>query len=102
MIKNLQEKLQQGYLNNERVQKCEKCSKSFYKIFETQNIQNQTNLEHSSNPKDIFKSAKKNYKNSKDDSLKLPYLGLSKILNRKKNFKETIQLLLGYDFFKSS
>ena len=59
MIKNLQEKLQQGYLNNERVQKCEKFSKSFYKIFETQNMQNQTNLEYSSNPKDIFKSAKK-------------------------------------------
>ena len=59
MIKNLQEKLQQGYLNNERVQKCEKCSKSFYKIFEIQNMQNQTNLEYSSNPKDIFKSAKK-------------------------------------------
>ena len=33
MIKNLQEKLHQGYLNNQRVQKCEKCSKTFYKIF---------------------------------------------------------------------
>ena len=59
MIKNLQEKLHQGYLNNQRVQKCEKCYKTFYKIFETQNMQNQTNLKYSSNPKDIFKSAKK-------------------------------------------
>ena len=59
MVKNLQEKLHQWYLNNKRVQKCEKCSKTFYKIFETQNMQNQTNLKYSSNPKDIFKSAKK-------------------------------------------
>ena len=71
MIKNLQEKLHQGYLNNQRVQKCEKCSKTFYKIFETQNMQNQTNLKYSSNPKDIFKSAKK-IQTLK--SLKLPYL----------------------------
>ena len=76
MIKNLQEKLHQGYLNNQRVQKCEKCSKTFYKIFETQNMQNQTNLKYSSNPKDIFKSAKKKLEklNSKEDSLKIPYL----------------------------
>ena len=76
MIKNLQEKLHQGYLNNQRVQKCEKCSKTFYKIFETQNMQNQTNLKYSSNPKDIFKSAKKKLEklNSKKDSLKIPYL----------------------------
>ena len=33
MIKNLQEKFHQEYLNNQRVQKCEKCSKTFYKIF---------------------------------------------------------------------
>ena len=33
MIKNLQENLHQGYLNNQREQKCEKCSKTFYKIF---------------------------------------------------------------------
>ena len=33
MIKNLQEKLHQGYINNQRVQKCEKCSKTIYKIF---------------------------------------------------------------------
>ena len=53
MIKNLKE-------NNQRVQKCEKCSKTFYKILETQNMQNETNLKYSSNPKDIFQSAKKN------------------------------------------
>ena len=69
MIKNLKE-------NNQRVQKCEKCSKTFYKIFETQNMQNQTNWKYSSNPKDTFKSAKKKLEklNSKEDSLKLPYL----------------------------
>ena len=60
MIKNLQEKSHQRYLNNQRVQKCEKCSKTFYKILETQNMQNETNLKYSSNPKDIFQSAKKN------------------------------------------
>ena len=42
-------------------------------------MRNQTNLKYSSNPKDIFKSAKKKKKkieklNSKEDSLKLPYL----------------------------
>ena len=59
MIKNLQEKLHQGYLNNQRVQKCEKCYKTFYKIFETQNMQNQTNLKYSSNSNDILKSDEK-------------------------------------------
>ena len=58
MIKNLQEKLHLGYLDNQRVQKRKKCSKTS-KIFETQNMQNETNLKCSSNPKDIFKSAKK-------------------------------------------
>ena len=62
IIKNLQEKLHPGYLNNQRVQKCEKSSKTFYKIFATQNMQNQTNLKYSSNPKDIFKSTKKKQK----------------------------------------
>ena len=33
MVKNLQEKLHQGYLDNQRVQKCKKCSKTFYKKF---------------------------------------------------------------------
>ena len=67
MIENLQEKL----LQEERKQlkgakicasirwelKCEKCSKTFGKIFERQNVQNQTNTKHFSNPDDIFKSA---------------------------------------------
>ena len=33
MIKNLQEKLHQRNLNNQKVQKCEKFSRTFYKIF---------------------------------------------------------------------
>ena len=33
MIENLQEKLHQGYSNNQRVEKREKCSKTFCKIF---------------------------------------------------------------------
>ena len=46
----------------------EKCSKTFFKVFERQNLQNQTISEfytddnkskYSSNPKDVFKSAKK-------------------------------------------
>ena len=53
MIKYLQEKLHQGCLNNQRLQKCGKSSKSFYKIFETQNIQNQTYSKYSSNPTGI-------------------------------------------------
>ena len=44
MFKSLQEKLHQWYLNNQRLQNCEKCSKTFYKIFETKNMQNQTRL----------------------------------------------------------
>ena len=34
MIKNLQQNVHQGKLNNQRLQKCEKYSKTFYKIFE--------------------------------------------------------------------
>ena len=39
-------------------------------------MQNQTNVKYSSNPRDIFKSAKKNLErlNPKEDSIKLPYL----------------------------
>ena len=50
-------------LNNQRVKKCEKCSKTFYKIFGRENMQNKINIKYSSNPKDIFKSAKKFRKN---------------------------------------
>ena len=31
---------------------CEKCFKTFCKIFRRQNMQNETNIKHSSNPKD--------------------------------------------------
>ena len=45
---------------------------NLHKIFETQNMQNQTNLKYFSNPKDIFKSAKKKKKKKKKfNSLKL-------------------------------
>ena len=39
-------------------------------------MQNQTNVKYSSNPRDIFKLAKKNVEklNPKENSLKLPYL----------------------------
>ena len=37
---------------------CKKSFKIFCKIFEEQNIQNQINEKHSSNPEDIFKSFK--------------------------------------------
>ena len=50
-------------LNNQRVQKCEKCSKTFYKVFGREKMQNKINIKYSSNPKDIFKSAKKFRKN---------------------------------------
>ena len=33
IMKDLQEKLHQGYLNNQRVRKCGKCSKNFYEVF---------------------------------------------------------------------
>ena len=60
MNKNLEEKLHQENLTNQRVHKCEKCSKIFYKIFGRENMQNQTNIKYSIEPKDIFKSAKQN------------------------------------------
>ena len=61
MIKNLQEKLDQGYLNNKWVQKCEKCSKTFYKIFKDKisKYAKSKKLKYSINPKYIFKSVKK-------------------------------------------
>ena len=60
MNKNLEEKLHQENLNNQRVHKCEKCSKIFYNIFGRENMPNQTNIKYSIEPKDIFKSAKQN------------------------------------------
>ena len=68
MVENLQEKLHQRKRKQSKVAKnctsirwelgCEKCSKTFYKIFGRQNMQNQTNKKHFSNPEDIFKSTK--------------------------------------------
>ena len=59
MIENLQEKLHQGEIRQSKGAKIcasirwefqyEKCSKTFWKIFGRQNMQNQTNTKHSSN-----------------------------------------------------
>ena len=74
----------------------EKCSKTFFKVLERQNLQNQTiselytddnNSKHSSNPKDIFKSAKKFYETlyTKETTSKAATTKfLSKIPKRKK------------------
>ena len=63
MIENLQEKLHQGKRKQWKGAKisaslwleleCEKWSKIFCKIFGRQNIQNQNNTKHFSNPEDI-------------------------------------------------
>ena len=105
MIKNLQEKLHQGKRKQPKIQKfvvvldeCEKCSKSFCKIFGRQNMQNQTNTKHFSNPEDIFKSAKDFLRkgNLKEDFSKTTISKvLSKIFNRKKNSKQQ------YNFWKA-
>ena len=47
---------------------------NLHKIFETQNMQNQTNLKYFSNPKDIFKSVKKKKKFNSLKIFNLPYL----------------------------
>ena len=70
-------------------------------------MQNQTNIKYSSNPKGIFKSAKKYLwkLNPTEDSSKSTVKVLSKILKyktSKQNLKKkTIQLLQEYDFFRS-
>ena len=96
MIENLQEKLHQGKYKQWKVAKisassrweleCEKCSQTFCKIFGRQNMQNQTNKKHFSNPKAIFNSAKNFFKkhNPDEDSSKTTISKvLSKISNRK-------------------
>ena len=98
MIKNLQEKLHQGKRKQPKIQKfvvvldeCEKCSKTFCKIFGRQNMQNQTNTKHFSNPEDIFKSPKNflGKRSPKEDSFKTAISKvLSKISNRKKTSKQ--------------
>ena len=81
-------------VNNQKVQKvsirreleCEKCSKTFCKIFATQNMQNQTNAKLSSNFAHIFKSTKSTLEklNTKEDSSNTTTSKiLSKICNRK-------------------
>ena len=64
MIENLQAKLHQGKRKQSKGAKicasiwweleCEKCSKTFCKIFGRQNVENQNNTKHFSNPEDIF------------------------------------------------
>ena len=72
------------------------------KICKVKQIQNipvnlGTFLNQSKKPKKIEKL------NSKEESLKLPYLNFSaKFFTEKKNLKEIIQLLQGYHFFRSS
>ena len=105
MIENLQEKLHHGNRKKSKGAKicvsirwelgCEKCSKTFYKIFGRQNIQNQINIKHFSNPEDIFKSAKNflEKRNPKGDSYKTATSTvLSKISNRKKTSKQPYNL----------
>ena len=60
-ISYMREILTLNVLYNQRAQKCDKCSKTFCKIFGRylENMQNQTNIKYSSTPKDIFKSTKK-------------------------------------------
>ena len=98
MIENLQEKLHQGEIKQSKGAKicasirwefqCEKCSKTFWKIFGRQNIQNQTNIKHSSNPEDIFKSTKNFLEklNTKGASSKTT---ISKVLSKSPKRKKT-------------
>ena len=97
IIENLQEKLHQGESKQSETAKIcvsirwksdgEKCSKTLCKIFERKNKQNSTDAKHSSNPDNIFESAKKllrklnpNKSSSKTARSKV----LSKLPNRKK------------------
>ena len=88
MIENLQEKLHQGKHKQSKGGKsirwqleCEKCSKTFCKIFGRQNIQNQTNAKHFSNFEYILKSAKNllEKRKPKEDSSNTT---ISKVLNK--------------------
>ena len=77
------------YASIKRELECEKCSKTFCKIFARQNMQNQTNAKLSSNFADIFKSTKSVLEklNTKEDSSNTTASKiLSKIRNRK-NFQ---------------
>ena len=87
----MREILTLNVLYNQRAQKCEKCSKTFCKIFGRylENMQNQTNIKYSSAPKDILNQLKKIKKlNPKEDSLKLTYLKfLAKFLTETKPYR---------------
>ena len=96
MTENFQDKLHQeeckqlkgakSYASIRRELECEKCSKTFCKIFARQNMQNQTNAKLSCNFADIFKSTKSALEklNTKQDSSNTTTSKiLSKILNRK-------------------
>ena len=68
-----------------RESQCEKCSKTFCQIFARQNMQNQTNIKHSINSEDIFKSTKnvlEKYSTQEDSSNTTTSNELSKTCNR--------------------
>ena len=106
MAENFQDKLHQEerkqsksakiHVSIKRELECEKCSKTFCKIFARQNMQNQKNAKHPSNSVDIFKSTKNFLEklNTKEDSSNTTTSNvLCKILNRKKTSKQQ------YNFF---
>ena len=96
MTENFQDRLHQeeckqskgakSYASIKRELECEKCSKTFCKIFAAQNMQNQTNAKLSSNFVDIFKSTKsvlEKHNTKEDSSNTTASKTWSKIRNRK-------------------
>ena len=107
MTENFQDKLHQeeckqlkgakSYASIRRELECEKCSKTFCKIFARQNMQNQTNSKHSINFEDIFKSTKNVLEircTNEDSSNTVTSKVSSKICSRK-NLHSNIQLFHG-------
>ena len=106
MTKNFQDKIHQEECKQSKGSKicasirrgleCEKCSKTFWKIFARQNMQNQSNAKHASNSEDIFNSTKNVLEklNTKEDSSTTT---TSKVLCNTRNRKNlvTIQLFHG-------
>ena len=80
---------------------CEKCSKTFRKIFERQIIQNKTNTKHFTNPEDIFKLAKNflERRNPKENSSKT---AISKVLGKISVRKKTLKQQYNFCKAKSS
>ena len=82
-------------VNNQKLQKfvpvleenfSEKCSKTFCQIFERQKMQNQTNVKHSINSENIFKSTKNVFEKcsaKEDPSNTATSKVFSKVCNRK-------------------